>query len=62
MFTKNMIQYCKTGDAGVCPNCGKKLIVDIIETPIRNNYNVTCKNCNKSSLFSGVTKKNGDIL
>lgn len=62
MFTENIIQYFKTGNAGACPRCGSELTVNIIETPTRDNYNIVCKNCNKSSLFSGVTKENGDIL
>ena len=56
MFTNNLIQYCKKGDAGQCPFCGNSLKVDKVPTPTRENLVITCESCNKSDFFSGVIK------
>lgn len=57
MFTENMVQYSKTGNIGKCPNCGFDLKISKIETPIRDNYTITCLACDKSEYFTGTTKK-----
>lgn len=56
MFTDNMIEYSKTGIIGKCPKCNQELKIDKIETPIRDNYNVSCPSCGKFEHFTGTTK------
>ena len=56
MFEQNLIEYCKTGQIGNCPNCGSKLTVEKYETPIRDNLLIKCPSCNKEGYFTGATK------
>ena len=57
MFTQNLIEYCKTDNAGLCPMCHRKLKVEVITTPARDNINIICENCEKSEFFTGTIKK-----
>lgn len=57
MFTKNLIQYCKTGKLGKCCNCESELEIEMIPTPIRTNCIIKCPKCGKSEYFTGVTNK-----
>ena len=61
MFTENMIKYSVSGEIGNCPICHSKLIVEAINTPIRDNYYVTCSVCKKTEYFTGTTDS-GDKL
>ncbi len=57
MFEKNAVNYFEKGDIGECPTCNTKLNIEIYQTPIRDNFQIYCKKCNKYEYYTGVTKK-----
>lgn len=61
MFEKNMLLYLHTGNAGACPVCGEKLIVNIIKTPSRDSVDIRCDKCQKADFFSGVFKESKNM-
>ena len=58
MFTKNIVKYFDSGEAGNCPICGQKLLIKVYKTPIRDNFDITCSKCQKTQYFVGATKEN----
>lgn len=57
-WTKNLISFCDSKDAGKCPKC-KKDGVQVTEHQYGNRKSLTfyCKDCKASIHFDGVATK-----
>ena len=58
-WTKNLISYSVSEDAGKCPSCGSK-DVEVNEYVNGNRKSLTfvCKNCKSSDHFDGMATDN----
>ena len=56
-WTKNLILYCQTSQAGNCPNCGSnnlRVTEHVYEK--RKSLTLCCKECGKWAHFDGYNK------
>jgi len=61
MFEQNALSYARENKAGMCPLCGKPIVVDIIKNKRRDNIHFSCPNCKKTEMYScKLNLKSGD--
>ena len=57
-WTKNLILYCNSNNAGHCPKCNSNNIaVAELTTEQRKSLTFTCKECGSWSHFDGINEK-----
>jgi len=57
-WTKNLILYCNSNNAGHCPKCNSNNIaVEELTAEQRKSLTFTCKECGSWSHFDGINEK-----